>query len=101
MRRDYTFDINGEKWLIRFSRLRGKAAGWCDYKRRKILVHNSLTPKQTLDTLIHEVTHAIHPQLCEESVVYTGAKLAEIICGVGLVKEEKPCEVRRPGRKGN
>lgn len=86
--KDYHFDINGQKWLIRFSRrMRGKANGWCDYSQRKILVDDRLTPRVKLDVLIHEVVHAIHRSLSEESVTYTGTKLAEIISEVFKVEE--------------
>ena len=81
--KDYRFEINGCPWLIRFSRrMRGKANGWCDYSQRKILVNDRLTPELKLDVLIHEVVHAIHESLSEESVTYTGSKLAEVISEV-------------------
>ena len=35
---DRRLKIAGKEWLVRVSRLRGKAAGWCDYRKRKILV---------------------------------------------------------------
>lgn len=81
--RDYHFDIHGERWLIRFSkRMRGSANGWCDYQKKKILVDDRLPDVVKLDVLIHEVLHAIHRNLSEESVTYSGTKLAEVISGV-------------------
>lgn len=88
--KDHAFELNGKPWTIRFSkRMRGKAMGWCDYKQRKILVDDRLTLKVKLDVLIHEVVHAIHSQLSEESVTYTGSKLAEVISEVFKVEEKR------------
>lgn len=87
---DFHFEINGEEWLVRFSkRMRGKAMGWCDYSLKKILVDDRLPREVKLDVLIHEVVHAIHRNLSEESVTYTGSKIAEIVSEVFSVEENQ------------
>lgn len=87
--KEFSLDIHGKKWTIRFSRLRGRAVGWCDYKNQKILVADRLPLQEKVDTLVHEVIHAVHSQLSEESVSYTGTKIAEALFVCGLVGDKK------------
>lgn len=75
--------VNGARWVIRFARLRGTAVGWCYYTKRKILVSKKLTGVDRLDTIIHELLHAHHPQLSEESVTETATGIAEVLWELG------------------
>lgn len=78
--KDFHIDIKGGQWLIRFSRrMRGRAYGWCDYSLKKIMVDARQPLVLKLEVLVHEVLHAIHPDLSEEAVAYTGTKLAEAV----------------------
>lgn len=85
---DRTILVNGVEWLLRFSRLRGTADGWCCYNDRKILVHNRLRGKDRLDVLIHEMLHAHHPHLSEESVTQTATDIAEVLFNLGYSVDE-------------
>lgn len=89
MKRDFEIEIHGNKWLVRFTRLRGKAVGWCDYSKKKIMVADRLPLQAKVDTLIHEVIHAVHSQLSEEAVTYTGTKIAEALFLTGLVEDKE------------
>ena len=80
---DRTILVNGVKWLLRFSPLRGKAMGWCYFEPRKILISKKLRGKTRLDVLIHEMLHAHHRQLSEESVTQTATDIAEVLWDLG------------------
>ena len=75
--------VNGVVWLLRFSRLRGKAMGWCYFDTKKILVDSRLKGKDRLDVLIHEMLHAHHRQLSEEAVTQTASDIAEVLWKIG------------------
>lgn len=85
---DRRFEIAGKEWLVRVSRLRGKAAGWCDYSKCKILVDSGLDPEAFLETLVHEVIHAEFPMLSEEAVTNSAADLAKILVSFGYTRKE-------------
>ena len=46
----------------------GKLLGLCDWHRRTIVIHNTVSGLQLFGTLIHEATHATAPDLSEEAV---------------------------------
>lgn len=85
---DRRFNIAGKEWLVRVARLRGKAAGWCDYSKSKILVDSKLGPEAFLETLVHEIIHAEFPMLSEEAVTNSAADLAKILVAFGYTREE-------------
>lgn len=80
---DHEVTINGENWLVRVSRLRGKAAGWCEYNNKKILVDSRLTGVALLETFIHEILHAEFAALSEEAVTNAAAEMAVILDRLG------------------
>jgi hypothetical protein len=69
---DHHVKIHGRKWLIRFTRLTGDAAGWtffADAKRPRILIDEKLRGGARLETILHEIAHAVlGPSISEESV---------------------------------
>ena len=68
---DHTITIAGEKWLLRFSRLTGKADGWTCYDEKppKMLVDSRLTGGQRLETVLHEIAHAVLGSTISEETV--------------------------------
>lgn len=76
MPEDHHVTIDGRRWLLRFTRLKGSAAGWAylpDGKNpdmpRKILVDERLAGGQRLETILHEIAHAaLGPNISEEAV---------------------------------
>lgn len=76
MPEDHHITIDGRRWLLRFSRLRGSAAGWAylpDGRNpdmpRKILVDERLKGGARLETILHEIAHAVlGPAVSEETV---------------------------------
>ena len=87
---DHHFTIAGLRWLWRYSKLRGQAAGWTispDSKNprldRKILIDERLKGRALLETEIHEAMHACFPQLSEETVTEAARDLARILWALG------------------
>lgn len=72
MAEDHQVTIDGQRWLLRFTRLRGDAAGWTffDHARRpRILIDEKLRGGERLETILHEVAHAVlGPTISEESI---------------------------------
>ena len=87
---DHHFTILGDKWLWRYSKLKGRAAGWAylpDAKNpnllRKILIDARLKGRALLETEIHEALHACFPQMSEESITEAARDLARILWALG------------------
>jgi len=93
---DHHFTVNGLRWLWRYTRLRGQAAGWAylpDVKNplleRKILIDSRLKNRSRLETEIHEALHASFPQMSEETITQAGADIARILWALGYrIKED-------------
>lgn len=72
MPEDHSVKIDGKRWLLRFTRLNGDAAGWTFFdtaKRPRILIDERLRGAARLETIVHELLHAsLGPAISEESV---------------------------------
>ncbi len=72
MAEDHHVTIDGKKWLLRFTTLKGDAAGWTYFdnaKRPRILIDDQLRGGTRLETLLHELAHAVlGPTISEESI---------------------------------
>lgn len=80
---DHLFTLNGdERWLIRFTHLKGDAYG-ITYTRKaarpRIVIHDGLRGRHRLTVLIHELLHAIFPQASEDVVEQAGKDLARVL----------------------
>lgn len=69
---DHHVKIDGKRWLLRFTRLKGDAAGWTFFdnaKRPRILIDEKLKGGERLETILHEIAHAVlGPTISEESI---------------------------------
>jgi len=69
---DHNVKIDGKRWLLRFTRLKGGAAGWTYFdnaKRPRILIDEKLRGGERLETILHEIAHAVlGPTISEESI---------------------------------
>lgn len=90
MARDHHFTIHGLRWLLRFTRLRGQAAGWAylpDAKRprmqRKILVDDRLKNRPLLETILHECIHVSFPSASEDHVTESARDIARVLWTLG------------------
>ena len=72
MPEDHSVTIDGRRWLLRFTRLKGDAAGWTFFPnaaRPRILIDDRLRGGARLETIVHELLHAsLGPTISEESV---------------------------------
>lgn len=69
---DHHIKIDGKRWLLRFTPLKGDAAGWTFFDnsaRPRILIDENLRGWTRVETLLHEISHAVlGPTISEESV---------------------------------
>lgn len=72
MASDHHVTIDGKRWLLRFTRLTGDAAGWTFFDnsaRPRILIDEKLRGWTRVETILHELAHAVlGPTISEESV---------------------------------
>jgi len=87
---DHHFTLHGVRWLLRFTRLRGEAAGWAylpDPKNprmpRKILIDERLKNRARLETLIHECIHVSFPTASEEHVTEAARDISRVLWTLG------------------
>ena len=68
---DHDITIAGQRWLLRFTRLKGRADGWTCYDERppKMLVDERLTGGQRLETVLHEIARAVLGSTISEETV--------------------------------
>lgn len=93
---DHHFTIGGLRWLWRYTRLRGSAAGWAylpDSKnptlQRRILIDERLAGRTRCETEIHEALHACFPQMSEESITEAARDVARILWTLGYRLDEE------------
>jgi hypothetical protein len=69
---DHHVTIDGKRWLLRFTRLRGDAMGWTFFDNAtspRILIDERLRGSAKLETILHEIAHAVlGPSISEESI---------------------------------
>lgn len=97
------FTIHGQKWLLKFTRLRGQAAGWAylpDSKNpklpRKILIDSALPlgSKARLETILHECLHVSYPTVSEEHITESARDIARVLWTLGyrLDQQKAPAD---------
>ena len=71
MAEDHDITIAGQRWLLRFTRLKGRADGCTCYDEMppKMLVDERLTGGQRLETVLHEIAHAVLGSTISEETV--------------------------------
>jgi hypothetical protein len=79
--------INGQRWKVRFCKLRGRY-GDCDYDTKTIRIHHTLTGRELMDTLLHELIHARWPDLLESAVEEFAETLAHVLDLEGFRRED-------------
>lgn len=71
--RDFSLAIGRRRWRVRFVRSREVRGAWgmADHpasRRPQIRVYRGQRRRRLVETLIHEVLHAVRPELSEEAV---------------------------------
>ena len=87
MAEDHHVTIDGKRWLLRFTRLKGGAAGWTYFdnaKRPRILIDEKLKGGTRLETIVHELLHAsLGPTISEESVTESARVIRRTLWTLG------------------
>ena len=87
MSEDHHVTIDGKRWLLRFTRLTGNAAGWTYFdnaKRPRILIDEKLKGGTRLETIVHELLHAsLGPTISEESVTEAARVIRRTLWSLG------------------
>ena len=69
---DHHVTIDGKRWLLRFTALKGDAAGWTFFDnsdRPRILIDEKLRGWTRVETILHEILHAsLGPNISEEAI---------------------------------
>jgi len=69
---DHSITIDGKRWLLRFTRLKGVAAGWTYFDgaaRPRILIDERSRGWCRIETILHELAHAtLGPNISEEAI---------------------------------
>lgn len=69
---DHHITIDGKRWLLRFTRLKGDAMGWTFFDNAaspRILIDDRIKGGTKLETVLHEIAHAVlGPSISEESI---------------------------------
>jgi Zn-dependent peptidase ImmA (M78 family) len=96
--RDHTFTLNGdERWLIRWTELKGQAYGITYTQKAKhprIVLHDGMRGKHRLTVLVHELLHAIFPQASEEVIEQAGKDIGKVLWAHGY-REVPDGEINR------
>ena len=87
MPEDHHVTIDGKRWLLRFTRLKGDAAGWTFFdnaKRPRILIDERLRGGARLETILHELAHAVlGPAISEESITELAKVQRRVLVNLG------------------
>lgn len=87
MPEDHDVTIDGKRWLLRFTRLTGDAAGWTYFdnaKRPRILIDERLRGGTRLETILHELAHAVlGPTISEESITELARVQRRVLVNLG------------------
>lgn len=88
---DFDLHINGKRWSVRFVGTRELRDAWGEAdlpsaRRPKIRIHRNQTERRLRETLIHEVLHAVRPELCEEAVDETARILERALHRLELAR---------------
>jgi hypothetical protein len=87
--KDHHVTIHKKRWTIRFTKLRGGAAGWCDWDKRLIHIDSRLKGQAKVDTIVHEIVHAtMGEHASEECVTEAGRVAASVIHRILKYREQ-------------
>ena len=86
--RDFDCTLGGREWRIRFVTRRKlpKLLGTCDWDRREILVRYDQPDADFIDTLLHEMQHALSEMhyAAEDWIEQTSTELATGLLRAGV-----------------
>ena len=87
MSEDHHVTIEGRRWLLRFTKLKGDAAGWTFFDnsaRPRILIDERLRGGTRLETILHELLHAsLGPNISEEAITEAARVQRRVLINLG------------------
>lgn len=82
--------VNQERWLWRYSTLKGSADGWTEFGKKKVLLDRRAKHRKRLELELHEGLHAtLGPTISEEAVDSAARDLARILWSLGYRLQRK------------
>lgn len=88
MASDHHITISGRRWLLRFTRLKGDAWGWTFFDNAtspRILIDERLKGSQRIETILHEIAHAVlGPAISEETVTELARVQRRVLTMLGV-----------------
>lgn len=82
--------VETERWRVFTQKLgRQKAAGICDYKKKEILIDPRQDSRERMDSLQHEMLHALFPSLSEKRVIECARLMTGVLWDDGYRRIEK------------
>ena len=92
MAEDHQVTIDGQRWLLRFTRLKGDAMGWTFFdnaKSPRILIDDRLRGGARLETILHELAHAVlGPTISEESITELARVQRRVLVNLGYREQQ-------------
>jgi hypothetical protein len=85
--------IRGKSWTVREALLTDNL-GECTWSRRLIELAKNQPPKQRLDTLIHEVAHAINWRWTEKRVCQIAKEITAVLWQDGYRRKTRKKKIR-------
>jgi hypothetical protein len=91
---DFEATLGGVQWKVKFVRrcdIQPDRLGDCDWEKKRIRVRFDLEEQVYIDTLIHELRHALSLQdySAEEWVTMTSTELTQAILKAGIGRKTK------------
>ena len=92
---EITLKIKKKNWkvkIVKSAEISSKYVGECDPPEKakpEIWVKRTQKPIDLMDTIIHEVLHAVRPELSEEAVLDTATTIAKALWKLNYRKQEK------------
>jgi hypothetical protein len=89
----FDIHINRKRWRVRFVGSRDLRDSWgeCDspsVRNPQIRIYRNAGKRDLVNTLIHEVLHAVRPELCEEAVDETATVIERALHRLGYRMKE-------------
>lgn len=92
---EVTIKINDKNWkikIVKSTEMSPSTLGECDnpaHSKPEIWVKRTQKPIDLMDTIIHEVLHAVRPELSEEAVLDTATTIAKALWKLNYRKHPK------------
>ncbi len=98
MKSSIRIKLRGVRWVLKFmpphvfqmTKIRGKRhriCGTIDWDTHEMWIRNNMEPLLTLDTILHEMDHACHPDVEEDVINGAATDRARVLWRLGYRKD--------------